>query len=54
MAKGPNGKDVSDARKMSGKEMLLKIIGLSSREGITGDELRRALDAATQITPKPS
>jgi hypothetical protein len=53
MAKEPEGEDVLDTEKMSEKEMLLKIIELSSREGITDGELRRILATVIEITSEP-
>jgi hypothetical protein len=49
---GKNGEDKIDTQKMSERELLLKIIELSSNEDITEWELRQILDAIIKITSK--
>jgi tetratricopeptide (TPR) repeat protein len=52
MVKEPNGEDKIDTKKMSERELILKIIELSSNENITEGELREILDAVIKITSK--
>lgn len=47
-----NGEDKIDTKKMSEREMLLKIIELTSNEDITAQELREILDAVIKVTSK--
>ena len=43
-----------DTKKMSERELILKIIELSSNENIIEEELRQILDAVIKITSKRS
>ena len=52
MVKEPNGDDKIDTKRMSERELILKIIELSSNENITEEELREILDAVVKITSK--
>jgi hypothetical protein len=54
MGKEPNGNDKIDTKKMSERELILKIIELSSNESITEEELRQILDAVIKITSRRS
>jgi hypothetical protein len=51
---GKNGEDKIDPQKMSEREVLLKIIELSSGEDVTERELRQILDAIVKIRSKQS
>ena len=51
---GKNGEDKIDPQKMSEREVLLKIIELSSGEEVTERELRQILDAIVKIRFKQS